>query len=240
MGLHNKHFYENITRSYVVAFGNLFNNIYIKRYNADGTENQREKVPMAYGPKEKYLYRNEQNKDLNERFAIKLPRISYELVEVGYDAPRKTPSANKLRNPTNNPADATWSFNALPYAFVFKVYVMGKTSDECLQIIEQIAPFFTPDHTLTLQNMPNLDQVLDVPVTMNSITLKDTWNGTFQERRDIVWELTFTLSGFLFPPTKSSKIILQSEWNINGYDNNGIPDPTIEYSSGIETEPLDE
>lgn len=236
MSLHNNHFYHQTIRKYVVSFGNIFNNIHVVRYLATGEESQREKVPMAYGPKEKYLYRNEQNPDLTEKFAIKLPRISYELVELNYNPARKTPSTNKLMNArTGN--TKKWSYNSVPYDLIFKVYVMGKTSDEALQIVEQILPFFTPDHTLTVNVHPDIDLKLDVPVTVNNVNLTDTWDGNFNERRNIVWELTFNLSGFLFQPTRDSKIITQAEWTIAGYDNNDEPDKTYIYDEGIETQP---
>lgn len=229
MSLHNNYFYHNTIRKYVVSFGNIFNSIYIVR-SSNGNEDFREKVPMAYGPKEKYVYRLEQNPDLNERFAIKLPRISFELLEMIYDANRKTPSNIKLRNPTQNPDSREWSYNAVPYNFLFEVNIMGKTSDECLQIVEQIAPFFTPDHTLTIDSLPELNHKLDIPIVLNSINKNDNWDGTFDERRNIIWTMEFTLMGFLYPPVRDSKIITQAEWNI--YD--GYSEQLL--SSGIETE----
>lgn len=236
MALHNKHFYHQTIRKFVVSFGNIFNNLYVIRYLPNGEEKEREKVPMAYGPKEKYLYRNEQNKDLSEKFAIKLPRISYELTKITYASSRKTPSTNRIQNQRVGDKK-TWSYNPVPFDFTFKVYVMGKTSDEALQIVEQIVPFFTPDHTLTVDIHPSIDMELDVPVKMDSVSINDNWDGTFQERRNIIWEMQFTLSGFLFPPARTSEIILQSEWTIAGYDDNGNPDKTNVYDSGIETQP---
>jgi hypothetical protein len=235
MGLHNKHFYTQTIRKYVVGFGNIFNNVYILRFNKDGEEVQREKVPMAYGPKEKYIYRLEQNDDLVEKYSIKLPRISYEMIKVRYDPSRATPPNNKLRNPRNGSVDGNlWAFNAVPYQFVFKVYIMGKTSDECLQIVEQIVPFFTPDFTMTIKSHEELEQKLDIPVTLDSIDLNDTWDGEFTDRRHIIWELDFTLSGFLYPPVRTAPLILQSEWNIGGYDAYASgANPTFE-DSGIE------
>lgn len=237
MSLHNKHFFHDTTRAYVVSFGNLFNNIYVIRYKDDGTELHREKVPMAYGPKEKYVYRTEQNPDLNERYGIKLPRISFELTEVRYDATRKLTSNRKLRNP--NPADESkaWIYQPVPFSFNFKVNVMGKTSNECLQIIEQIVPFFTPDYTITLNILPEIDHKLDVPIVLNSVVLSDNWDGSFQERRNIIWVMEFTLNGYLYPPVRDSKIILEADWNIAGFDDDDIPDLGILYASGTETEP---
>lgn len=217
-------------RKYVVSFGNIFNNIHVVRYNEDGTERFREKVPMAYGPKEKWFYRTEQNPDLKERYALKLPRISYELVEMRYDAMRKTPSTNKLRATAASPTTHKYSYNAVPYEFLFDVYIGGKNSDECLQMVEQILPFFTPDHTLTITSIPEIDQKIDVPIVMNATQIDDSWDGSFNERRHIIWTMNFSLRGYLYPPVRDSKIILQAEWNIEGFDGEV-------FSSGIETTP---
>ena len=228
MSLHNKFFYHKLIRSYTVAFANIFNSIYVVRFDQQGNEIEREKVPMAYGPKNKYLYRNEQNPDLNEKFAIKLPRISFELVEMKYDGSRKTASTQKLRSNNVVAGTKSYQYNAVPYEFLFDVNVMAKNTDEALQIVEQILPFFTPDYTMTINVIPELGHKLDIPVTMESVTLSDNWATDFKVRRDIVWNLNFVLKGFLYAPTRDAKVILEADWFINGFDGE-------EYSSGIET-----
>lgn len=230
MGLANRHFYHGLMRKYTVSFGNLFNNIYIIRYDKNGNELQREHVPMAYGPKEKYIYRLEQDPDLAEKFAIKLPRISYELKEVRYDSVRHTAPSLKVRGTTQTNTKK-WSYNPLPYEFIYEVNVMGKTTDECLQIIEQIIPFFTPDHTINIDMVADLSESIDVPITMESVSLEDNWDGSFQDRRNIIWKLVFSLKGYLYPPARESKIITQSDWTIFGYDDDQV------YAQGTETDP---
>lgn len=229
MSLHNKHFYHGIIRSYVVAFGNIFNSIHVVRVDKNGIEVEREKVPLAYGPKNKYLYRNEQNSDLNEKYAIKLPRISFEMIEMKYDASRKTPSTQKLRGENVTNGTKSYQYNAVPYEFLFDVNIMAKNTDEALQIVEQIVPFFSPDYTMTINVIPELNHKLDIPVTIATITMDDNWDTDFKERRDIVWNIQMALKGFLYAPTRESKIILQAEWEIDGYDGQV-------FSSGIETE----
>lgn len=227
MSLHNSHFYFSMIRKYTVSVGNIFNSIYVVRYNEDGTESSRDKVPLSYGPKQKYLYRTEQNPDLNERFSIKLPRISFEMIEMRYDSSRKTPSTNKFRNDTIVNGTKAYSYNAVPYEFLFDVNIMAKNTDEALQMIEQIVPFFTPDYTLTINAIPELNIVLDIPITIDSITSTDNWNSDFSERRNIVWNIQLTLKGMLFAPIKTSKIILEADWKIDGFDGEKL-------SSGIE------
>jgi hypothetical protein len=230
MSLHNQHFYHGLIRKYVVAFGNIFNSIHIVRYDLNGIETFREKVPLAYGPKQKYLYRTEQNPDLNERFAIKLPRISFEMVEMRYDATRKTPSTNKLKTDVIVNQSKDYQYNAVPYEFLFDVNIMAKNTEDALQMVEQVVPFFTPDYTMTINAIPDLNIKLDIPVIINAITSEDNWDTGFNERRDIVWNLSMTLKGFLYAPTRKSKIILEADWDISGFDNNIM-------SSGIETTP---
>lgn len=229
MSLHNEHFYNKSTRRYTVAFGNIFNSIYVVRYGEDGIETKREKVPLSYGPKQKYLYRLEQNPDLNEKFAIKLPRISFELVQIKYDSSRKSPSTNKLRSEVITDGSKSYQYNAVPYEFIFDVNIMAKNTDEALQIIEQILPFFTPDYTMTINIMPELGHKLDIPVVINSIVTDDNWDTAFKERRNIIWNINMSLKGFLYAPTHTSKIILEADWDISGFDGS-------EYSHGIETE----
>lgn len=229
MSLHNKHFYFGTIKKYVVIVGNLFNSIHVVRFNSDGEEVFREKTPITYGPKEKYLYRTEQNPDLSERFSIKLPRISYELLQMKYDAGRKTPSTNKLRRDTIVDDKKQFMYNAVPYDFIFEVNIMAKNSDEVLQMVEQIVPFFTPDYTLTANILPQLEHKLDIPIIIDSIATDDTWNSDFSKRRSIVWTIQMTLKGFLYAPIRDSKVILQADWTIEGFDGEV-------YSSGSETE----
>lgn len=229
MALHNKFFYNGLVRKYTVSIGNIFNSIHVVQFDKDGNELTRSKVPLAYGPKQKYLYRTEQNPDLNERFSIKLPRISFEMIEMRYDANRKTPSTNKLRNNDIINGVKKYSYNAVPYEFLFEVNIMTKNTDEGLQILEQVLPFFTPDYTMTINALPEMDVKLDIPVTIDSIVNDDNWNTNFDERRNITWTLNLTLKGFLFAPIRDSKIILEADWDLSGFDGE-------EYSSGIETD----
>jgi hypothetical protein len=228
MALHNQFFYHGMIRKYTVAFGNLFNSLHIARFK-DGVETGRERVPLSYGPKQKYLYRTEQNPELNERFAIKLPRISFEMIEMSYDAVRKTPSTNQLRGTADENNVKPYQYNAIPYNFIFDVNIMTKNVDDSLQIVEQIVPFFTPDYTMTINAIPALDHKLDIPIILNSITSNDNWDSGFDERRDITWNLQFTVKGFVYAPIRDSKIILQAEWDLSGFDGEL-------YASGIETE----
>ena len=71
--------YNEIFRKTVIAFGTIFNNIEVKR-QATGAATEVMKVPLAYGPKDKFLARLNQTADASDRTTqITLPRISFEI-----------------------------------------------------------------------------------------------------------------------------------------------------------------
>ena len=52
-----EHFYHQTIRKVVVAFGSIFNDIYISRLDNSNTEVERIKVPIGYGPQQKFIRR---------------------------------------------------------------------------------------------------------------------------------------------------------------------------------------
>ena len=84
--------YHEIFRKTIVSFGTMFNNIEIRR------QDEVMKVPLAYGPKQKFLARLDQNPDpTNKRVQITLPRISFEIAGVSYDSSRKVSPTQKIK-----------------------------------------------------------------------------------------------------------------------------------------------
>ena len=72
-------FYHETIRKVVVAFGTIFNDIHLVRKDNDGTITQSMKVPLAYGPKQKWLSRLTEDPNLNKKVAVTLPRIGFEI-----------------------------------------------------------------------------------------------------------------------------------------------------------------
>jgi T4-like virus Myoviridae tail sheath stabiliser len=210
-----QNFSHNTIKKYVVLFGSLFNNIIIQRDNAEGDIIQTFKVPLGYGPKEKYLARAEGNPDLERPIAMQLPRMSFEITNMEYDALRKVASINKVvaTDPTD-PNKKRYQYSPVPYNFQFTLYIMVKNAEDGTRIIEQILPFFTPDLTSTLNLNPELGGKYDIPIIIDQVTTTDSYEGPFEERRAIIWSITFTLKGYLFGPTRTSNIIKQTEINI--------------------------
>lgn len=191
-------FSHDVLRKYVILFGTLFNNIYINRYNSDGTPAQTIKVPLSYGPKEKFLARLEGNPSLDNKIAITVPRISFEMTSFQYDPERKLNSLN--RKVKNNKSQ----YQPVPYNITFQMSILVKNADDGTKIVEQILPYFTPEWTASVHLVPDMeDDPWDIPIIMNDISTEDTYEGNFETRRAIIWTLNFTMKGYIFGPTKT-------------------------------------
>jgi hypothetical protein len=190
-------FSHDILRKYVILFGTLFNNIYINRHDNTGKTEQTIKVPLSYGPKEKYLARLEGNPDLDNKIAMTVPRISFEMTSFQYDSERKLNTLN--RTVKNN----KYQYQPVPYNITFQLSILVKNADDGTKIVEQILPYFTPEWTASVHLIPDMeDDPWDIPIIMNSISSEDTYEGNFETRRAIIWTLDFTLKGYVFGPTK--------------------------------------
>ena len=201
-------FYHETTRKIVVAFGTLFNNINLIRKDNDGKVTQSMKVPLAYGPRQKFLVRLREDPDLTKQVAITLPRIGFEINGLTYDPTRKLNRVQKFKKTkTGDSNQLETQFMPVPYNLGFQLYILSKNSDDALQIVEQILPFFQPDYTLTINDMPEMSSKRDVPVVLNSISYEDDYEGDFATRRAIIYTLDFTAKFYLYGPVTSSGVI---------------------------------
>ena len=204
-------FYHETMRKVVVAFGTIFNNINIVRTNSSGAVVQSMKVPLAYGPKQKFLTRLREDPNLNKKVALTLPRIGFEISGIAYDPSRKLNSIQKVKK-TNTSADGkTLSSQCMPvpYNMDFELVVMAKQSDDALQIVEQILPFFQPDYTITLNDNSAMGTTRDVPIILSNVTYADEYEGSFEDRRVLTYSLTFTAKFYLYGPVTDQKVIKQ-------------------------------
>jgi hypothetical protein len=190
--------YSNgILRKYVILFGTVFNNIYITREDSNGESVQTLKVPLSYGPKEKYLARLEGNPDGYSPIAMTVPRISFEMTTFEYDPDRKLNTLN--RKVKNN----KYQYQPVPYNIQFQLSVLVKNAEDGTKIVEQILPYFTPEWTASIHLIPSMeDDPWDIPIILNNISCEDTYEGNFQNRRAIIWTLNFTMKGYVFGPSK--------------------------------------
>lgn len=217
------YFYHGLIRKYVIYFGTLFNDISIERTDEGGNTIQDFVVPIAYGPRQKFIARLEQDPTLNKSVALTLPRMSFEIVDFEYDPSRKLPSTNKiLKQSTNYTGKLDSVYNPVPVNIKFALAIYTRNAEDGFKIFEQILPYFTPEWTSTLNILPEMDLKVDVPVVMNDINMVDKYEGSFEDlsRRYIIHTLTFTMKGYLFGPTSRSDIIRKAIVNL--YNNQNV------------------
>ncbi len=232
--LGNEHFYNRTIRKIVVAFGTLFNDIYVVRYTKDGaTAKEKFKVPLSYGSKEKYISRITSDPNLTKSIATVVPRISFELTGMSYDSGRKLPSTQR-----NFSAETSSSINTqyvpVPYDFSFSLSIYVRNTEDGTQILEQILPFFTPDFNVTVTFNPSMNQKYDLPIVLNSVNTTTDYEGDMMTTRLIIWDLEFTAKGHIWPPVKTASVIRQANTSI--YIENRTKDAQkvyLDYANGV-------
>jgi len=201
-------FYHESIRKVIIAFGTTFNNIQLVRKDNNGNIKQSMKVPLAYGPRQKWLVRLDENADLSKAVAVTLPRIGFEIQNLSYDPNRKLNRVQKFKKVKGTNDDRLDSqYMPVPYNLNIQLYVMAKESDDSLQIIEQILPYFQPDYTLTINDMADMGIKRDVPIILNSVSYEDNYQGDFETRRALIYTLDFTAKFYLYGPVTSSSVI---------------------------------
>lgn len=204
----NQPFYHATFRKFVSGFGKLFSNIYVVRRHASGTEKERIKVPLAYGPAEKYLVRTEEDPTLNRGFSIKLPRMSFQITNIQYDPSRKLNTIKKNVQPVEGQQGTVIrQYQGVPYNISMDLSILCKYIDDANQIVEQILPWFTPGYTITVNTIPEMNYKDDISVILNAVNLTDNYEENWTTRRDIVWTLSFTIKGIFYGPIVDKKII---------------------------------
>jgi|TARA_B110000977_G_scaffold48882_1_gene66398 hypothetical protein len=201
-------FYHESIRKVIIAFGTTFNNIQLVRKDNDGNIKQSMKVPLAYGPRQKWLSRLNEDADLSKTVAITLPRIGFEIQNLSYDPNRKLNRVQKFKKVKGTNDDRLdTQYMPVPYNLSIQLYVMAKESDDSLQIIEQILPYFQPDYTLTINDMADMGIKRDVPIVLNSVSYEDNYQGDFETRRALIYTLDFTAKFYLYGPVTSNAVI---------------------------------
>lgn len=213
----NNIFYHQITRKTIVAFGSLFSDIKIKR-DADNGISQTVSVPIAYAPKEKWLVRLEQDPNLTNYTYTTLPRMSFEITNFSYDPSRKTNRNNFITCADAN-GKVTRMFAPVPYNIDINLYALTKTTEDGLQIIEQILPYFNPEFTMSIKAVPESNVITDIPIILNSLDVNDEYDGDFQTRRFVTHTLSFTLKSWMFGPVSESGVINRVIINTPDFDN---------------------
>ena len=201
-------FYHSTIRKAIISFGNLFNNMYVDRKNANGEAIQTLKVPLSYAPKQKFLSRITAitEADTKKDVQVILPRMAFEMLSIGYDPNRRVSYVQQSRKISSR-TQAETQYAPSPYNINVALYIYAKNQDDGLQILEQILPYFNPDFNLSITAIPELDIQNDLPIVLDDISYDDQYEGEFTQRRAIVWTLSFTVKlNFYGPITKQGLI----------------------------------
>ena len=196
------YFYHEIIRKTVISFGTLFNEVHVRHQDATGKDISDIKVPISYGPKQKFLARIQQQPDLNKAVQISLPRMSFEVNNIQYDPSRKAGITQTFK--ANEGGKLKKVFMPVPYNLGFELNILTKLQDDSMQILEQILPFFQPGFTLTIDLAKSIGEKRDVPMVLDSITFTDDYEGNFETRRALIYTLNFTAKTYMFGPIADS------------------------------------
>ena len=196
------YFYHEIIRKTVISFGTLFNDIHVRHQDSTGKDISQIKVPISYGPKQKFLARLQQQPELNKAVQVTLPRISFEMNNIQYDPSRKSGIAQTFK--ANDSGKLKKVFMPVPYNLGFELNILTKLQDDSLQILEQILPFFQPGFTLTIDLVDQIGEKRDVPMVLDNITFTDDYEGNFETRRALIYTLSFTAKTYMFGPIADS------------------------------------
>jgi hypothetical protein len=230
-----EYFYHEILRRTVIGFGTLFNDISIQHTDSSDNTVSTLKVPLAYGPTQKFLARLEQVADLNKPVQLSLPRMSFEMIGLSYDPSRKVTSSQTFISAlSTDKKKPRKSYMPVPYNMAFELSIYTKLNDDMLQIVEQILPYFQPAYTLTVDLVDQIGEKRDIPVIFEGITMSDDYEGNYQTRRSLIYTLRFTAKTYLFGPISDPSKDIIKKVTVGYTSGDRTQTPTREYSYSVE------
>lgn len=212
-------FFHDLIRKYVATFGTLFNDIKLRRTNRLGQVVETIEVPLTYGPRDKFVTRLQEDSDLSRQVGITLPRISFEIVRMGFDPSRQLPATNKIiHDGSSNKVKRV--FTQVPYDIQFALNVYTMTNEDGVRIVEQILPFFVPQFAPTVQLLDEPEIKMDIPIILNGVATQDLYDGAFEQRRVLVHTMDFLMKAYMIGPVVEKPLILFANTNfrIDGFN----------------------
>ena len=230
------YYYHEIIRKTVIAFGTLFNEVYVRHTGNTGENLSEVKVPVSYGPRQKFLARIQQQPDLNKATTLSLPRMSFEMNNIQYDSTRKSGVTQTFK--ASDGTNMKKVFLPVPYNIGFELNIMVKLNDDALQIIEQILPFFQPAFNLTVDLVSSIGEKRDIPMVLDNISFDDQYEGDFATRRALIYTLNFTAKTYLFGPIAESTEGLIKKVQVDHYMSTDTATASREMRYTVAVDPL--
>lgn len=231
------YYYHQIIRKTVISFGTLFNEIYIRHKDSGGDSISEMKVPLAYGPIQKFLARIEQQPELNKPIAMTLPRMAFEMNSIQYDPTRKANITQTFK--ASDGTNLKKVFLPVPYNIGFQLNVMCKLQDDALQIVEQILPYFQPAFNLTVDLVDSIGEKRDIPVVLDNVSFTDDYEGDFSTRRILIYTFNFTAKTYLFGPISETTDGLIRKVQVDMYTGTNTQTAKREVRYTVQPDPID-
>jgi hypothetical protein len=209
-------------------FGNMFNDVFVRRYDANGNSIQAVAVPLSYGPKEKFLVRITQDPNLDQQVAIQLPRMGFEMTTLNYDGNRRLNAHNRNVKITNDENKLDFNYAPVPYDLQFSLYAYVRNADDGAQILEQIVPYFGPEWTNSVRVIPQTNLTIDVPTVLNNVSIEDTYEGNFETRRALIYTFEFTVKAYFYGPVRRQGVIKRAQIDFGIVSSNSSSKITLE------------
>ena len=217
-----EYYYHGTVRKVVVGFASLFNNVHLVRNDANGSEKERIRVPIAYGPQQKFLKRLDRiGTDFDQqqvRLENYLPRLAFEISSLQYDSSRKLNSVQQtVGYNAGDRGTLKKRWERVPYNMNMTLSAMTKSMDDCLQIVEQILPYFTPEYVFTIKAIDGMEIDVDVPIVLSSVALTEGDDGSYgdySQRKVNFATIQFIAKMYLYGPVKEAPLILNTNVNI--------------------------
>lgn len=211
-----EYFYNQTLRKLTLAFGGLFDEIYVSKDTSDG-KIERTRVPLTYSGKEKFIRRINEASSISSNVKIEtlLPKMAFEMTNLQYDPTRKVNKINKKFKSSlvDGETYTQRAYAEVPYNVQFSLYCFTRTVDDNLQIMEQILPYFSPEFIVTLK-MNELDTNVDVPIVLNATNMTEQYEGDMTTRRSVVSSFSFTAKAHIFSKVSGFGIIKEIDINL--------------------------
>jgi hypothetical protein len=216
-----QYYYNQTLRKLTLAFGGLFDEIFVSNKTSDGVD-EKTNVPLTYCGKEKFIRRLTEASSISNNVKIEsvIPRLGFEITNIQYDPERHVSKLNsKLR--IDSEGGTHRSYSGVPYNVQFGLYCYSRTIEDNLQIIEQILPYFSPEFIVTLK-LNNLDVNVDVPIVLNNVSLNQTYEGDMSTRRSIISTLGFTAKAQIYGKINETGRGIIREADINIFEDDTL------------------
>ena len=239
------HFYHGTLEKVSKAFGNLFNRIFVVKFDQNGIELERNLVPINYANRHSYIARLEAQPDLEDGIYVesKFPRMAYELIGIQYDPSRKLNTIHRSASTINDDGTRNFTYQSVAYNIDFSLTIIAKHMIDANQILEQILPYFTPTYTIKINSVPDMDFEENVPIELHTVSPSDNYQMELEvQQRQIRYDLGFTARGFFHGPVETSEIIRKVQVDVStpkNFDEESIQLTPRKARSKTETNPPD-